>query len=306
MTPPRIMMVSSEASPWAKSGGLADVVGALPAALARLGHAVSVVIPRYMQARDAPAQRVIEGLTIRLGTKYHSADVWQMEERGVTLYFVDNPGLYARNGLYGDQLGEFPDNHLRFAFLNKAALEISRRLFPADVFHCHDWQTGLLPVYLKEAGAVDPAFLGARTLLTIHNLGYQGVFPRSAMADSGLPDRLFRPDLIEFWGKFSFLKAGLIYADRLTTVSPTYAQEIQTPEYGAGLDGLLRQRRASLTGIINGVDYGRWNPSDDPAIPAPYGPADLAGKEVCKRELLREMGLPEVAFKRPLLGIVSR
>jgi starch synthase len=306
MARPSIMMVSSEASPWAKTGGLGEVVGALPAALARLGHPVSVVIPRYLQVHDAAARRVLDRISIRLGAAYYFADIWRMDQNGVTLYFVDNPALYGRDGLYGDRYGEYPDNHIRFAFLNKAALEISRRLFPADVFHCHDWQAGLLPVYLKESGTVDPAFLGAKTLLTIHNLGYQGLFPRAAMADISLPERLFRTDRIEFWQKMGFLKAGLVYADALTTVSPTYAKEIQTVEYGAGLDGLLRERRASLTGILNGVDYGRWNPSEDPAIAAPYSPTNLAGKEICKRELLREMGLPESALNRPLLGIVSR
>jgi starch synthase len=209
-------------------------------------------------------------------------------------------------GLYGDMHGEFRDNHIRFALLAKAALEISRRRFQADIFHCHDWQAGLLPVYLRESVSIDPAFLGAKTLLTIHNLGYQGVFERGVMGEISLPGYLYRPDLIEFWGRISFLKAGIVYADALSTVSPKYAQEIQTPEHGFGMDGLLRARRASLTGIVNGVDYERWNPATDKALPASYSVEDLAGKRVCKRELLREMGLPEAAIDRPLMGIVSR
>ncbi|HVW86119.1 MAG TPA: glycogen/starch synthase, partial [Bryobacteraceae bacterium] len=303
---PRIMMVSSEANPWAKSGGLADVVAALPVALAQLGHPVSVVIPRYMNAPSAPAPRIAERIPIALGSTIYDVDVWAMESSGVTHFFVDNPGLYQRDGLYGDQYGDYGDNHVRFAVLAKAALEIARRFFPTDIFHCHDWQAGLLPVYLKESPVVDPAFLGARTLLTIHNLGYQGIFEPEVMPQVSLPTRLYHPDGIEFWGKISFLKAGLVYADELNTVSRKYAEEIQTPEYGFGLDGLLRDRRDSLVGILNGVDYTRWNPATDKDIPGPYSAEDLTGKRNCKRELLREMGLPDAAMDRPLLGIVSR
>jgi len=300
------MMVSSEASPWAKSGGLADVVGALPAALARLGHPVSVVIPRYMHAAAAPAQRVIERLPIRLGWAQYDVDVWEMKQDGVITYFVEHAGLYGRAGLYGDIYGEFRDNHIRFALLAKAALEISRRRFRADVFHGHDWQAGLLPVYLHESSGIDPAFLGAKTLLTIHNLGYQGVFDRGKMGEVSLPGYLYRPDLIEFWGRISYLKAGIVFSDELSTVSPKYAQEIQTPEHGFGMDGLLWARRDSLVGIVNGVDYSRWDPATDNALPANFSAEDLTGKQICKQELLREMGLPEEAIDRPLMGIVSR
>jgi len=300
------MMVSSEASPWAKSGGLADVVGALPGALRRLGHAVSVVIPRYMHALDAPATRIAERVPILLGTGSREVGIWTLDADGVTLYFVEDSGLYGRDGLYGDRYGEYGDNQLRFALLCRAALEIARRFFPADIFHCHDWQAGLLPLYLKEAPAVDPAFLGAKTLLTIHNLAYRGLFDRGKMDEISLPARLYRPDLIEFWGKISLLKAGLVYADALSTVSRKYAQEIQTPEQGEGLDGLLRARRGSLTGIVNGVDYAVWDPETDRHLPEHYSAADVSGKRACKLELIREMGLAEAAQDRPLLGIISR
>ncbi|MDQ1470598.1 MAG: starch synthase [Bryobacterales bacterium] len=300
------MMVSSEASPWAKSGGLADVVGALPIALAQSGHPVAVVIPRYMHAQEAPAQRVLSGLPILLGSASYDVSVWEMSSGGVTTYFIENAGLYGREGLYGDRYGDYGDNHIRFALLCKAALEISRLLFQADIFHCHDWQAGLVPVYLKTSAAVDPTFLNTKTITTIHNLGYQGIFKSGVMRDISLPGWLYRSDLLEFWGDISLLKGGLVFSDALTTVSRKYAEEIQTPEYGFGMDGLLRARRGSLTGIINGVDYDRWNPQTDPAIPVHYSASDLAGKQACKRELLREMGLPEAAMKRPLLGIVSR
>ena len=225
---------------------------------------------------------------------------------GVKVFFIDDMGLYGRDGLYGDVHGEFGDNHLRFALLSKAALEIARLFSPTDIFHCHDWQAGLLPLYLKETVAIDPAFLGARSVMTIHNLAYRGIFPRGKMAEISIPQRLFRPDLIEFWGSISLLKAGLVYADALTTVSPKYAQEIQTWDQGEGMDGLLRARRASLTGILNGVDYQVWNPETDHFLPAHYSATDLAGKRECKQALIRELGLNEAAMERPLLGIVSR
>jgi starch synthase len=304
------MMVSSEATPWAKSGGLADVVGALPSALAALGHSVSIVIPRYRKAVTAPSRRIAEHIPVALGGGLRSVDIWALEPEaappGVRVFFVDSPGLFDRDGLYGGGHGDYRDNHIRFAILCKGALEVARRFSSTDVFHCHDWQTGLLPLYLKESGAVDPAFLGSRTVMTIHNLAYRGIFDRRQMGEISLPGRLFRPDLVEFQGDISLLKAGLVYADELSTVSPKYAAEIQTPEQGEGLDGLLRARRASLVGILNGVDYQVWNPETDPFIPAHYSAADLTGKRQCKRELIRELGLSDAAMDRPLLGIVSR
>jgi starch synthase len=299
-------MVSSEASPWAKSGGLADVVGALPAALAREGHSVATVIPRYMDARNAPARRVIPSLRIALGDGIFDTAIWAMENANPITYFVEQPFLFDRPGLYGDQRGDFNDNHIRFAVLSKAALEISRRLFAADIIHCHDWQASLIPAWLKNPTAIDPHFVGIRTLLTIHNLGYQGLFDAGAMPDIGLPASLYSPAGIEFFGKVNFLKAGIIFSDALTTVSRKYAEEIQTPEYGFGLDGLLRERRNVLTGILNGADYDRWNPVTDEYIPAHYSARDLAGKQICKAALLDEMALPPKAIERPLIGIISR
>ncbi len=299
-------MVSSEVSPWAKSGGLADVLGALPEALASLGYQVAVVVPRYMRAADAPASRVIDRMPVPLGDEQFDVAVWSMATGSVTQYFVESAALYGRNGLYGDAAGDFPDNHIRFAVLARAALEISRRLFHADVFHCHDWQASLLPVFLRDILAGDPEFGGAKTLLTIHNLGYQGLFPASKLAETGLSAHLYNPSQLEFWGQLNFLKAGIVFSDAINTVSRKYAEEIQTEEYGFGLDGLLRERQDVLSGILNGVDYTRWNPATDSYLPARYTPDDLAGKRECKRALLAEMGLPEHMIDRPLLGIVSR
>jgi len=304
-------MVSSEASPWAKSGGLADVLGALPGALARIGHSVATVIPRYLVAADAPAAQVIRSMPVALGRRVYDTSVWQLVGGDARVYFVDVPPLFGRDGLYGDSRGEFPDNHIRFAVLSKAAIEIVRRIFPADIIHCHDWQASLVPAYLKDPRAVDPSLVNIRTLLTIHNLGYQGVFGKNVLEELGLPAAYDHPAAMEFWGNISFLKGGIVFADALNTVSRKYAEEIQTPEYGFGMDGLLRDRRNVLSGIVNGVDYARWDPENDTAIPAKYTAAQIAagkasGKQTCKRELLREMGLPEAAMHRPLLGVVSR
>ena len=304
------MMVSSEVTPWARSGGLADVLGALPQALAALGYHVAVVAPRYMHAADAPASRVIDEMAVPLGYSRIQVGVWAMIDAvgpgSVTHYFVENAALYGRAGLYGDATGDFDDNHIRFAVLSRAALEISRRLFRAQVFHCHDWQASLLPVYLRDTLAQDGDFAGARTLLTIHNLGYQGLFPAAALDDLGLGQHLFNPLHLEFWGQINFLKAGIVFSDAITTVSRKYAEEVQTPEYGFGLDGLLRHRRGVLSGILNGVDYSRWSPETDTFIAARYSPENLAGKRECKRALLHEMGLPDRMIDRPLMGIVSR
>jgi starch synthase len=303
-------MVSSEASPWAKSGGLADVVGALPGALARMGHSVATVIPRYTVTKKAPATRTLRGLRIPLAGRIYEVEVWTLTAaEGAsgreTLFLVDQPELFDRPGLYGE-VWDYGDNYIRFALLSKAALEISRRVFPADIIHCHDWQASLVPAYLKDPRLVDPAWLGIRTLLTIHNLGYQGVFDRSVLGAIGLPAEFDSPEGMEFWGRLSLLKAGIVFADALNTVSRKYAEEIQTPEYGFGMDGLLRDRQGVLSGILNGADYSQWNPETDPYLPAHYSAADLTGKQTCKRELLREMGLPERAINRPLLGIISR
>ncbi len=314
----RIMMVSSEVSPWARSGGLADVLGALPRALADLGYSVAVVVPRYMQAAEAMANRVIEKMTVPLGERQFEVAIWAVGEQvqagsrvgSVTHYFVESAALYGteggHGGLYGDASGDYPDNHIRFALLARAALEISRELFHADVFHCHDWQASLLPVYLRDTLGQDAELARAKTLLTIHNLGYQGLFEASKMGEIGLGPHLYNPSLLEFWGQVNFLKAGIVFSDAINTVSRKYAEEIQTPKYGFGLDGLLRERRGVLSGILNGVDYERWNPETDPHLAAHYSPENLGGKRECKRALLSEMGLPERMIDRPLLGIVSR
>jgi starch synthase len=300
-------MVSSEAAPLAKTGGLADVVGSLPFYLRSHGDEAAVVIPRYGSIDLKGARRVYDTLPIFLNSVRYEASIYQAPAE-FPFFLVDCPPLFAgtRAGLYGESGVDYPDNHIRFAVFARAAIAVSRYLFRTDILHCHDWQSGLVPVYLKTTLATDPTFGGVKTLFTIHNLGYQGLFPKSAIADVGLDPGVFRPGGMEFFGRIAYIKGGIAYADALNTVSPTYAREIQTPEYGFGLDGALRARADVLSGILNGVDYREWSPEVDPLIPACYSTQDLSGKRTCKQHLLRELGLPEAAMDRPLAGIVSR
>ena len=297
----KILMVASEAAPFAKTGGLADVLGSLPPALARLGDEVAVVLPRYRVADTRGAEPVWLSMPLWVGPHAYSVDILQRMHRGVRYFFVDCPPLYDRLEIYGD----YPDDHIRFALLNQAALGIARQIFRPAVLHAHDWQAGLCAPYLKHTFAADPTFFGIRLLLTIHNLGYQGIFPQAALADLGLDPGLYYPDGLEFWGDISFLKAGIVWSDAINTVSPTYAREIQTPEYGSGMDGLLRIHARKLSGILNGVDYAEWNPETGPYQTAHFSAHDLSGKRESKRALLAEMGLPP-DLDRPLIGIVSR
>ena len=299
-------MVSSEAHPYVKSGGLADVVGALPIALQVEGDEAAVVVPRYRSVPLDGAELVYRQLRVYLGRNYYETDIWERRHRGVTFYFVDCPPLYDRDGIYGDAYGEFGDNALRFAVLAGASLGVARHLFRPDIFHCHDWQAGLVPLFLKFMYPNDPTFAGIKTVFSIHNVGYQGTFPRRQLYDIGLDDRFWNAGAVEFHGAGSLMKAGLMWSDFLTTVSPTHAREIQTPEYGFGMDGVLRERSDRLVGILNGCDYAEWDPATDPLIAANYTADDLAGKRVCKKAVVDFFGLPAEAMDRPLVGIVSR
>jgi starch synthase len=301
----RILMVSSEASPFVKTGGLGDVLGALPAALVRRGEEVGVILPLYRIAHFAGAQRIWHSMPVAVGPHHFTVAIDQVIREGVRYFFVDCPPLYDRAGIYSESGYDYADNHIRFALLSRAALEVSRYIFHADVFHSHDWPAGLLATYLRTTFAGDPTFFGAKCVQTIHNLGYQGNFDAGVLWDLGLDRSLYHPDGLEFYGRMSFLKAGIVWADAVTTVSPTYAREIQTPEYGFSMDGLLRSRAYKLSGILNGVDYSAWDPSNDRFLPAHYSADDLTGKQLCKQVLMRALGLPQHP-DRPLIGIVSR
>jgi starch synthase len=305
----KILIVASEATPFAKTGGLADVFGALPAALAERGEQVAVALPAYRENHYShPTREAYRGLWIPIGPGY-MVDIREtvIPDKGdrITYYFVECPALYGRDGIYGTHDGDFPDNHLRFAVLSMAAIGVARHLFQPDILHLHDWQAALTAVYLREHFRGDPTFLGVKTLLTIHNLGYQGLFEPGVLPEIALDSRLLNPDQLEFFGRVNFLKAGIAFSDAVSTVSPGYAREIQTPEYGFGLDGFLR-RHGPVAWILNGVDYNEWNPERDPALARNYSASDLSGKRACKQTLLAEFGLPQDDLDRPLLAIISR
>ena len=301
----KVLMVASEAAPFAKSGGLADVVGSLPAALRAFDCEVAVLIPRYSRIELTSARRVYDSLPVWLGPSMYDTSIYQAEAE-TPFYFLEAPVLYDRDGLYGDSKGDYPDNARRFAVLSRAALSVARRIFRPQILHCHDWESALAPVYLRTAFRYDPTFLGIKTLFTIHNLGYQGLFAPSVLPQIGFDRQIFTVDGLEFYGKVNLLKGGLLFSDALSTVSQGYAAEIQTEEYGFGLDGVLRARSADLYGILNGVDYRDWNPATDAHLTAHYSAQDLSGKPLCKKELIRGFGLPEKAADRLLLGTVSR
>ena len=301
----KILMVASEATPFAKTGGLADVLGALPAALTERGEQVAVVLPAYRENRyPQPTREAYRNLWIPIGPGY-LVDIEQVTHTGVTYYFVQCPALYDRDGIYGSPSGDFPDNHLRFAVLAMAAIGVARHLFRPDILHLHDWQAALTPVYLREHFRGDPTFIGVKTLLTIHNLGYQGLFAPEVLPEIALDPRLMNPDQLEFYGRVNFLKGGIAWSNAVSTVSKGYAREIQTPEYGFGLDGFLR-RHGPITGIVNGVDYNEWNPEHDPHIAQNYSARDLSGKRACKQALLAEYGLPQDNLRSAALAIISR
>ncbi len=304
-----ICFVSSEVAPLAKTGGLADVASALAGYLHKQGHKIRVVMPKYssIDTSGFHVQRIAELSDLELALGEHpinfSIDRIELPQGGVPVYLVDCPKLYQRESLYTND----PDEHLRFTLLSRATLEMcQRQQFSPDIVHCNDWQTGLIPLYLKTTYAWDQLFAQTRSLLTIHNIGYQGTFSSSVLPDLDLPGsegQLHQRDLGN--GVINLLKTGVMHADLITTVSPTYAREIMTSEYGMGLEALLQERKQSLVGVLNGVDYAEWNPESDPLIPANFSAADLGGKKRCKTALLEEFGLTTDP-DRPLIGLVSR
>ena len=305
----KILYLASEVAPFSKTGGLADVAGALPAALARAGCRVIVATPLYRSIDRARfgLERKSESVSVPLAGRVREARVHSLQtSERVTVFFIEQDALFGRDGLYDDRGDPYADNAERFGFFTRAGLELCRLLdSPPDIVHANDWQTALAPFWLKHDLAGDPLFAGARSVFTVHNLAYQGLAPRAALAALGIDEAEFSFDRLEFYGQLSLIKAGLLDADQLTTVSPGHAKEIVTREYGEGLDGLLRARAADLTGILNGADYNLWNPRYDPHLAAAYGPGDRAGKLGCRADLVSRFGLT-AGETTPIAGMISR
>src|SRR4029077_10272914 len=301
----RVLFAASEGLPFSKTGGLADVIEALPKALVAQGHELAVVLPRYRGIKTSMV--VMPSMTIPLGGRLRFPSIADGTMlNGVRYFFVDDPGYFDRDGIYGGSAGEYSDKAERYSEFCRATIEIAQQVCPADIIHCHDWQTGLVPVLLRSSYATDPLVKDIPVIFTIHNLGYQGQFPAAVLDRAGIPREVHPPAGLEYYGDVNLLKGGLVYSDYLTTVSKKYAEEIQTSEYRYGHAGAIRSRRDHLVGILNGVDYSVWNPEKDKLIAATYSAKDLTGKHVCKKELLEIFGLYPEHETRPVLGIVSR
>jgi len=314
MEPLKVLLASPEVVPFSKTGGLADVCGMLPRVLAQAGHTVRVISPRYGNI----SEELLEEAELATVTDYATGDrrdilaIYRLVDKNLPLeyLFVSNNEYFDRPELYRDpETGlDYTDNDDRFRFFCRAVLEGLKRLeWAPDIIHANDWQTALLPTYLATLYADDPFFRNTRTLLTIHNLAYQGTFPEETFARLDLPVELFCPTgPFEFWGKVNFMKSGIWFADLISTVSERYAAEIQSSgELGCGLEGVLRSRNSDLFGILNGVDYDEWSPVKDSLIPYRFNPANLSGKKKCKVELAERLGLP-YREQIPLIGMITR
>ena len=312
-TPLKILFVSAEVAPFAKTGGLADVAGALPKALVERGHDVRVIMPWYQSMVLAGVQAPVIGAPVPLTEEGLPDDMpaaftlreGRLPKSQVPIYFVDQPAYFDREKLYGDEAGDYRDNGDRYSFFSRAVLAAARaRNFVPDVVHLNDWHTGLVPVYLKTLFAEDPFFKKTGTLFTVHNLAYQGLFPDWQFGRTGLDWSLYTSDGLEFYGQMNIMKGALLYADKVNTVSPRYAEEIRGQEYGCGLEGVLKGRGADLTGIINGLDAQEWDPKTDGHLSVNYGADSLARKAELKKALRLELGLPEEDV--PIVAMVTR
>lgn len=307
----KILFVTSEAAPFAKTGGLADVSGALPKHLRDdLGHEIAVIMPYYRMVREGGAEIVPTGdeFTVPVGHISKKAVLLKSHLPGsdTPIYFIQQDSYFDRDGLYTHKGVDFKDNCERFVFFSRAVIEATRRIFDTvDIVHCNDWQSALIPAYMKTLYADAPALKGAASVLSVHNLAYQGLFWHWDMRLTGLEWSLFNWQQLEYFGKLNVLKSGIVFADSISTVSKRYAQEIQTPKYGVGLETVIQTRADDLYGIINGIDYTVWNPEVDDHIPAKFTADNLEGKAVCKRELQKQNNLPDRPDV-PLIGAISR
>jgi starch synthase len=304
----KVLIASPEVFPFIKTGGLADVTGALPKTLQKLGIDARVILPKHKGIEELgfPMRYKNRKFACQVSQGLVDGEVVESEFDGVTAYLIEKDDYYYRDYLYSTPDGDYLDNAERFTFFSKSVLEAIRVTgFIPDVLHCNDWETALAPVFLKTLYKDDPALKSVSTLLTIHNLGYQGIFWQHDMHLLNIGWEYFTPDYIEFFGQINFLKGGIVFSDVLNTVSKQYSEEIQTEEFGCGLDGVLRTRKKDLYGIVNGIDYENWNPEKDPNLPARYTSDNLEGKLVCKGALQEAMGLP-VDRNVPVLGTISR
>lgn len=306
----KIVQVASELFPYVKTGGLADAVGALSVSLADNGHEISVFLPGYRAAQDhrdaAQAERRWR-LKIEMGDQFLSGDVRVFSPRkNLTIYLICREEFFDRRAPYGNGERDYEDNADRFIFFCKGVVETLRLAdVKADIAHCHDWQSALLPLLLREAERRHQLTLALKTIFTIHNIAFQGLFPASTFARTNLPDEWFQVDGLEYYSQVNLMKGGILFADRVTTVSPRYAREIQTPEFGCGLDGVVQTRADDIVGLLNGVDSAVWNPAVDELLPMRYSLANMAGKQVCRAELLQRAGF-EPDFKGPIFGMICR
>lgn len=295
--------------PFAKTGGLADVVGTLTAEIRLLGHEVFAFIPRYrfVDSKVFPSEVVIDRLEIEMGSEKVTGQVLKhTAQNGVTLYFIENKDFFDREDLYSTVAGDYPDNDRRYIFFQRAVLKALATLkLKPQIIHCHDWQTGLIPVYIKVLYAHDSQFQKVKTVLTIHNLAYQGTFPPDSLPFTGLNWEHFTLQRLEFFGKINFLKGGIVDSDVVTTVSERYSKEIQTKEFGCGLDGVLSQHASKIHGIVNGIDPAEWDPASDPKLPANFTVDRLEGKLKNKSALQQENGL-DLDPNSPIISLVAR
>lgn len=304
-----ILFVSPEMSPFAKAGGLGDVIGSLPKHLINLGHQVSIMMPKYrsIDPKKIPMNLEIEKMPISFNGVNEEVGIFSHKSNsGFTVYFIESDKYFDILTPYGSIECDYLIADKRYILFQLAILRALKELnLRPDIIHCHDWEAALIPAYLKITLKDDRFYRDIKTILTVHNIGYQGVFPKEVLREAGFDQSYFIPDKLEYWGKFSFLKAGLLYADILTTVSPTHSQEIQTPEFGYGMDGVLRFRKKDLCGILNGIDYDYWDPAPDKDIPFNYDINDLSGKKKNKLSLQKENGF-EVNEDIFLIGMISR
>ena len=305
----RVFFATSEVYPFSKSGGLGDVMGALPLAMQQSGQPCAVISPFYgrISTSNYQIRLTISDLPVGYPWAPITADVYEADYHGVPLYFIARGEYFDRRFYYNDPKGDYFDNAERFIFFCRAAIALMERLGEApSVVHAHDWQTALLPVYIHFLRRTHPFWQHTATVLTIHNLAFQGRFSSRLFESSGLPPEAWNMNGVEYYGDFNMLKGGISYADAVTSVSPSYAREILTEKFGCGLDGVLRQRERNLYGVLNGADYVVWDPQKDPFLPAYYSSDDVSGKQRCKQNLIAELGLDPKLEKRPILGFIGR